>query len=400
MSTEVLVLLESNTTGTGRLFCASARARGLRPVVLTRDPARYPYLAEDDIDHVVVDTNDAVAVRAALPDHVRGVTSSSELFIGPAASIARELGLPHPDPEAVALARDKAAMRAALRSAGLPGPGFAQADSVDAAVRVAADIGFPVVVKPVHGTGSAGVRLCTDQIEVKAAAAELDPRPVLVESYLDGPEYSVETFDGAPVVVVAKHLGPRPHFVETGHDLPAPVPAATRSALGRAAAEALSALGLRWGAAHVELRDTAAGPRVVEVNPRLAGGMIPAAISGALGIDLVDAVVARALGEPVDLTPRRALSAAIRFVLTPGPGTVTAVDGVEEAEGVPGVERVGVLAQPGTEVRVRNSFQDRLGYVVAVGADPTEARATADGAAGLLRWRLTGPWGFAGNGAQ
>lgn len=54
--------LESNTTGTGREFCAAARARGLRPVLLTRDPDRYPYVVEDGIDTQVLDSADPVAV--------------------------------------------------------------------------------------------------------------------------------------------------------------------------------------------------------------------------------------------------------------------------------------------------------------------------------------------------
>ena len=50
MADEWLVLLESNTTGSGRLFCSAARELGLRPVVLSRDPGRYPYVESDGID--------------------------------------------------------------------------------------------------------------------------------------------------------------------------------------------------------------------------------------------------------------------------------------------------------------------------------------------------------------
>ena len=59
------VLVESNTTGSGRLFCARAREFGLTPVVLARDPQRYPYLATDRIDTRGVDTTDPAAVREA-----------------------------------------------------------------------------------------------------------------------------------------------------------------------------------------------------------------------------------------------------------------------------------------------------------------------------------------------
>ena len=42
-----LALVESNTTGSGRLFCSCARRLGLRPVLIARDPDRYPYVRAD-----------------------------------------------------------------------------------------------------------------------------------------------------------------------------------------------------------------------------------------------------------------------------------------------------------------------------------------------------------------
>src|SRR5262245_11787525 len=110
MSDEWFVLVESNTTGSGRLFCVRGRELGLRPILLARDPARYPYVAEDGIDHRVVDTTDLAAVRAAcdsLGGRIAGVASSSEYSIATASEIARGLGLPHSDPAAVRHCRDK-----------------------------------------------------------------------------------------------------------------------------------------------------------------------------------------------------------------------------------------------------------------------------------------------------
>src|SRR5262249_4865776 len=128
---------------------------------------------------------------------------------------------------------------------------------------------------------------------------------------------------------------------------------------------ALRALGLGWGAAHVELRNTPAGPRVVEVNPRLAGGMIPRAVQEGSGIDLIHHMVAKAAGRPEPLPPTRARGAAGRFLIAGMAGRLVSVDGVSTAEHLPGVVEVGVTGKPGQEVTLRQSFQDRLGYVIA-----------------------------------
>ncbi|WP_328489117.1 ATP-grasp domain-containing protein [Streptomyces zaomyceticus] len=425
--------LESNTTGTGREFCAAARARGLRPVLLTRDPDRYPYVVEDGIDTLVLDSADPVAVLdrcAELADGeagLAGIASSSEYFVAAAARVAAKLGLPAADGDAVARCRDKERQRELLAAGGVPVPAFASAGLPEEAVRAAEAIGHPVVLKPVSGSGSIGVRLCRDAAETRAWAERLLDRgtdergnPVtarlLVEAAVQGPEFSVETFDDTVVTVVAKHTGPEPYFVETGHDVPAPVPVADTAALGAIALRALAALGLGWGAAHTELRLTDTGPVIIEVNPRLAGGMIPVAVRAALGTDLVDAVVARAAGLPprttAGATPPadgaappaggatdrtdggrtdRGGHAAIRFLPAAREGRVIAVDGLADARAAGGVVAATVATAPGRTVGITHSFQDRLACVVATGADAAQAAQRAAAAARLIRIELEEP---------
>ncbi|MCD7440493.1 ATP-grasp domain-containing protein [Streptomyces lincolnensis] len=403
--------LESNTTGTGREFCAAARARGLRPVLLTRDPDRYPYVVEDAVDTRVLDTSDLTAVVEACAGlaggaGLAGITSSSEYFVADAARAAARLALPAPDGDAIAQCRAKDLQRAALAAHGVPVPAWTAVSEVAEAVRAAEAIGHPVVLKPVSGSGSNGVRLCADRAETEDWARRLldratdergNPVPshILVEAAVDGPEFSVETFDGDVVTVVGKHTGPEPHFVETGHDIPAPVDPGTVAELADTALRALKALGLGWGAAHTEIRRSAEGPVVIEVNPRLAGGMIPVAVRAATGTDLVDAVIARAAGQdptpPEGRAPRAAGHAAVRFVMAAAEGRVTAVGGVQDAAAAPGVVAATTGTAVGRRVRITHSFQDRLGCVVATGADTAQAGSRAESAARLIRIELDEP---------
>ncbi|MEV1025820.1 ATP-grasp domain-containing protein [Streptomyces sp. NPDC050264] len=393
MSRRWMAFLESNTTGTGREFCAAARARGLRPVLLARDPGRYPYAAEDTVDTLTLDTADPDAVLSALRGlaadaGLAGVTSSSEYYVADAARAAAGLGLPGPDGDAVQACRAKDVQRARHRAAGVPVPRFRAVADVEAALAAAGAIGYPVVLKPVSGSGSAGVRLCRDAQDTRDWARRLltegTGARILVEEAVSGPEFSVETFDGEVVTVVAKHLGPAPYFVETGHDIPAATPGPTADALGETAVHALRALGLGWGAAHTELRWTLGGPVVIEVNPRLAGGMIPVAVRAALGVDLVDAVVARAADLPAAAPAPGAGHAAVRFVRAARPGRVTAVRGLPAAAASPGVLAAHATTAPGRDVRITHSFQDRLACVVAAAPDPLRAARRALAAADLI----------------
>jgi biotin carboxylase len=396
---EWFVLVESNTTGSGRLFCLRARELGLRPLLIARDPHRYPYVERERVEHVTADTADAAAVHAAcraLGGKIAGITSSSEYYIGVASEVARLLALPGQAPEAVRRCRDKHAQRTRLRAAGLPCPAFARASSVPAAVAAAEAIGYPVVVKPTAGSGSAGVRLCAGRGDVAAAASlVLGPdaaalglpaaADVLVEEYLDGAEFSVELVDGQVIGITRKHLGPEPYFVETGHDFPAPLAPPVAAALRSAATGALAALGLDRGGAHVELRLSAGGSVVVEVNPRLAGGMIPQVVDEAVGIDLVLLVVAGMAGLPVSPRPARHGAASIRFLVAHDRGRLAAVSGLEQARAVPGVVDAVLTRCPGEELRIRHSFADRLGYVVARGEDNRQAAEAAQTARALIK---------------
>jgi biotin carboxylase len=238
------------------------------------------------------------------------------------------------------------------------------------------------------------VRYCPDLASVATHARRLldhrrDERGapalpwLLVEAYVDGPEFSVETLAGEVVGETAKHVGPLPHFVETGHDFPARSPGVADVAA--VAARAVKALGLDWGAAHTEVRLGPAGPMVVEVNPRLAGGQIPVLVRLATGIDLIGAVVDRVVGRRLTLPPPGPGHASIRFLVAPAAGRLAAVEGRAAAFEVPGVVDVAVTARPGDVVGGTGSFLDRLGWVIAAGPDRDAVAEAAEAALAVLQ---------------
>ncbi|WP_067461295.1 ATP-grasp domain-containing protein [Actinomadura macra] len=393
MSRPALVLVESNTTGTGRLFPVAARELGLRPVLLSADPGRYGFGGEVEVVRAATSSTAAVVTACRRLAPVAGVVSSSEYYIGTAAEAAAELGLPGNPAAAVRAARDKGEQRRTLAAGGVSVPRFTVASTPAAAVKAAIELGGPVVVKPVAGSGSAGVLLCADADEVAGHATTLlamtgnerglpMPGRILVERFVSGPEYSVEVFDGRAVGVVRKHLGPAPTFVETGHDFPAELEPRTRRRVVATALTAVWLLGLRLGPAHVEVRVERGEPVLIEVNPRLAGGWIPRLLREALGIDLVRETVRVFSGGQAILAPTACGAAAIRFVLVPGGGILADLSGLDAAREVDGILDVRAYREPGAELVRHGDFRDRLGHVLA--AAPTLSRA-ADAAARSVR---------------
>ena len=77
-----------------------------------------------------------------------------------------------------------------------------------------------------------------------------------------------------------------PPFRETGFFIPATLGAEQKARVLDLAGQTLRALGVEHGAAHTEIKLTAEGLRVIEVNGRIGGG-VPEMLQLAAGVDIV-----------------------------------------------------------------------------------------------------------------
>jgi S-sulfo-L-cysteine synthase (3-phospho-L-serine-dependent) len=325
------------------------------------------------------------------------------------AHVAQELGLPGNTPEAVTICRDKGLMRRRTADASLPSPGFAlikpshdlDQQVLDALSRIA----LPCVVKPVDDTGSSDVLLCATPEQVTAHCRKIlsattnvrgqrSARTALIESYLDGPEFSLEMISSHRghecVGITSKLVTPPPYFVERGHIFPAPLPPDAAEALIDVARRALAVTGISNGVSHVEMKIVDGMGCVVEINARPAGGMIPEVIAQSCEFDLLGAHIRAAVGLTPPPLPMQFTPAGIAFLLAPetlpGPeATLDSVAGVAQARGVPGVTSVVITAHAGTTMKPARSSYDRLGYVIAKAPDHTNLTKTLNRAAGFLR---------------
>ncbi|MFC6581254.1 ATP-grasp domain-containing protein [Planomonospora parontospora] len=340
---------------------------GHRFTFLTRDLHHYlraapsarshPLLAADNV--LTAETNDLPALLSQverLHDALGfdGVLSSCDYYLPAVAEVAARLGLPGPSPEAVRRACRKDLTRATLQDAGVPGPRFAPVSSWEEAVRAAADLGYPLVVKPVDLCAGMYVRKVHDPAELRTAFLALGEFPVnargqlrtpvvLLEELLTGPEVSVETVsadgDVHVVGVTGKSLAGEPWFVESGHVFPAALEAGLAGQVARTAVAAVQALGLDRGVAHTELRLTPDGPALIEVNPRPAGNRITELVRRVTGVDLPMVHARLAAGQRPDLTPADTgvRSAAIAFLLPEHAGRIAAVHGTDGLAAAPDV---------------------------------------------------------------
>jgi biotin carboxylase len=357
----------------------------------------YSVVGALDTERPVFDVRGLVdAARAVAAERkVVGVITYDELLVTSAAQVAESLGVRGLTVAGAENCRDKSRTRAALTAAGLPQPRFALVDSLDAASAAAAEIGYPVVVKP-RGMGASVGVMRAEHAEDLAGAFAITERArrtgppvyedgILIEECVEGPEISVDgvVADGEyrGFCLARKQLGPPPCFEEVGHVVDAADPLLADPELRAVLEGAHRVLGVLDGITHTEVRLTSRGPVIIEVNARLGGDLIPYLGKLATGVDPGQVAAQAATGEAPSLQPTAHRTAGVRFLYPPEDCRVTSVTLPDVAD-MPGVVDAYPIAQPGDIVRLPpNAHLGRYAFFVATADTPENCQAVLDEAA-------------------
>lgn len=309
------------------------------------------------------------------------MTLATDMPMRSIAAACEKLGLPGISFDTAVKSTDKGEMIKAFEECGVEHPWYYIVNGVDSLDAVLDKITYPCISKPTDNSGSRGVMLIYNETELKDAIGYSSSNgrsgSVIVEEYMQGPEVSVEiiTIDGEPNVlqVTDKLTTGAPHFVEMGHSQPSRLDEKDLSKIRDLACRAVRAVGIENGPAHVEIILTKEGPKMVELGARMGGDCITThLVPLSTGIDMIEATIKIACGEKPDIEPKFKKGSAIRFIDAPI-GTITAINGIEEAEKVDGVKEVSLTKHIGDKVGEIGSSTDRVGFVIAQSNTADEA---------------------------
>ncbi len=343
----------------------------------------------------------AAARNLAATQQVHGVLCWDEARILQSSYVAEALALPGGDPHMILRCRDKHLTRMALDAAGVPQPQSVLTASVDDALAAAEGIGYPVVLKPRALAASLGVvkvetpgELVTQFGFARDTTVPEAPHYdvcVLVEEFADGPEISVDCAvrggEVSPLFVARKELGYAPYFEEVGHYVSAGDPLRTDPQIVGILRDTHAALAFTDGMTHVELKLTSTGPKVIEVNGRLGGDMIPYLGLRATGIDPGLAAAAVACGRVPEVDPDRALAGGVRFFYVEEDDTVLGAVRFDGGALHPAIDLALALASPGDTASPppKGTVSGRIALATAVAATVEECRAALGSAEAALR---------------
>lgn len=395
----------------GRESLLAARRLGYQVVLLGRS---IPEFAKPLVHEFrQVDTYDREASLAAAREiaaeyDLVGVANFTEIDVQLVAAIAADLGLPGMSETAALRARNKYAMKDALRHLDGVLPRFAKVRDLTELRAAVEEVGLPAVVKPTGASGSKGIfelRKPEDLEEAmerltRIAQPDFDPvfrqfgAEFIVEEYLEGAEVSVEGFVSGGevhVVTMTDKVTSSPFHLELEHKVPSALPETAWDEIMATTKDIIAGLEFDNCAFHLEAKWGGQGLRFIEVAARPAGDYIGShLVPLATGVDYFENVVRVAAGEPLRLDHDRRLNVALKFVLAEQAGYFEEIEGLPAICGDPGLDHVFYEVAAGTEVALppQNFGQQRVAALITSHPERTGLEALLARVSGDVRARV------------
>lgn len=288
-------------------------------------------------------TSEEDMLRVAREEKIDGVIHPcSEVSMNVMGRINDELGLSGISKEQAIRATNKHLMREAFEAGNAPSPKSILTESgEDAWAYFCNDLDTNAILKPSRNSGSRGIAKIVKGINknefillYNVALNECRDKSVLIEDFIEGPEFSVEiiVWNGTVNVlaVTDKKTTEAPHFVELGHNQPSCFPDKTVFIIKEAAVAGVKALGVNNCACHAEVKVQNGKAYLMEIGARMGGDFISTVLTHlSTGVDMIAAAINCALGIEPCLEPKTKKQGVCIRYFCPPPGELLSISNIE-----------------------------------------------------------------------
>lgn len=342
------------------------------PQALGRGESQFFYQAD------IKDENQCLQVAQEHKRNYRldGVLTVGTDFSTTVAFIANALGLPGIPYENARNAKDKALMRQIFHEKKVPSPQFTVFTSKPAGP-LKLNFNYPAVVKPADNMGARGVCRVENESECQKALTEaftFSPTgKVVVEEYIEGPEFSLDAIvrDGKviPMGFADRTIIFPPSFVEIGHTFPSAASETVRQEVWSVFEQGVRALGLTWGAAKGDMKySPGRGAVIGEIAARLSGGFMSGwTYPYSSGRSAILWAIENALGENLSPQSEELNQPVVERAWISIPGTIKKLLFLDQIEELPGVQDVFLNWTDGKPVVLPKNNVQKGGSVICTG---------------------------------
>lgn len=407
----VLLLLPTRTYRATD-FLDAALKLDVDVVVASEEPATTAELSPKDT--LVLDFRNPTASTQTIVEYA--VTHPIAAIIGVdddttmvATSTSSTLGLLHNPISSAKATRDKYLLRQTLAKQGVPVPTYKRYSINENINEISAQVNYPCVLKPLSLSASRGVIRANNPVQFteafhritkllnkvkgnKETDVENDQyQHILVEDYIPGIEVALEgILINSELKTLAFFDKPDPlegpFFEETLYITPSRLSDEIQDELHHATAEAATAIGLKHGPVHAELRYNANGAFMIEIAARTIGGLCSRTLRFGTGMSLEELVIRHAIGHPIETFNREKQAAGVMMIPVPKAGILGEVLGKKKARTVKGIEEVNITIPVGGEVVPLPEGDKYLGFIFARAETPEAVEVSLREAHQLLKF--------------
>lgn len=318
-----------------------------------------------------------------------------------AAAVAEELDLPRMISSLTALqSTNKKYMKAVFSRHELPSSRYllVQRDELDdkqMLLRKLQQLHFPIVIKPIDSQGQRGIfklyRLDPEVIDyMRQTFSFTRAGEILVEEYYPGDEITVSVWveNHQPYIFMITdrpRLNVEPHLgIPDGHVFPSRYMHSHYDEVAQLVHKLVLSFDIASGPLYVQMILGERGLEIVEIACRIGGGHEDELIPLVCGIDPLDMLIKKSLGQNIDLQQLESYDllsnpaqAMVKFIVA-RPGRVKSLGNMNEVMKLPGVVKAAFYNPALAEVKELVNSTCRVGYLlVSADSEPELMQRTA-----------------------
>jgi len=316
--------------------------------------------------NIILSTHDKEGVlKEAKKLNIDGILTTSDFPVRTVAYVSEKLDLNGLSQKAALISTNKYLLREILKEKKLNYPKYVKVKDITDLSEV--DF-FPAIIKPIDSSASRGVKKVNVKEELyseyEISKSFSISGTVIVEEYINGKEYSIETVSTngkhqiiaiTEKITIGKENG---YFVEYSHQIPADLNKLNNELIFNTTIDALTAIELDNSVSHTEIVISDKKAYIIEIGARLGGDFIGSdLVCLSQGIDMLKNVISLSIGGKLDLLPKMNKFSGIQFI-TPE-NYNTAKKFLEKKS----KDIVDFELNQYRKIIIKNSL-DRLGYII------------------------------------
>ena len=402
---KTIVFINTQKSGSSREAIKQAEKMGYFTVLLTNRIHYIEHRTEFPDIHLVRLINievldelrEAIEKLQMLGLEIKCIISFTDHYCHIAAQLADEFNIGKFSSEAIAIMENKIESREIMRNSPYV-PQFIEIRSTDFIDDTSIESYLPAVIKCPTSTGSKDVLKVKNVNEYKRKSKMLFRKypndPIILEEYIDGPQYLVECLvqDGNVYMIALfeQIVTDSRRFIITAYNLVLTNDVAFQKKLKNVVTEIIQLHGMKNGSCHLEMRLLKDKWKLIEINPRISGGGMNNMIKAGLGINYVEEILKLALGLQPNLKPTYQKNMYCQHLIVGEEGVLKKVTGKKRSINSPNVEYVYIKPKKGSYLTPPLSMGNRYAYVIATGQSEIDAKKNALQAASEINF-ITSP---------